>query len=99
MEAEVSGQLSRPEVLGWVAYIYEVFSVLFPSVIVFLIVSVWDLHRDRADLVLATQQGTDGYGVIFRDPRSRRFERAVSTVIGLGIAATYAILLWYKWLD
>ena len=91
--------LSRPEVLGWVAYIYEVFSVLFPSVIVFLIVSVWDLHRDRADLVLATQQGTDGYGVIFRDPRSRRFERAVSTVIGLGIAATYAILLWYKWLD
>lgn len=90
--------LSRPEVSGWVAYIYEVFSVLFPSVIVFLIVSVWDLHRDRAGLVLATQQGTEGYGVIFRDPRSRRFERGVSTVIGLGITTAYAILLWHKWL-
>jgi len=89
--------LSRPEVSGWTAFIYEIFSVLFPAVIVFLIVSVWDLHRDRADLVLATQTGDDGYGVIFRDPRNRRFERAVSTVIGLGIAATYAGLLWYKW--
>ncbi len=89
--------LSRPEVTGWMAFIYEIFSVLFPAVIVFLIVSVWDLHRDRADLVLAAAPGTEGYGVIFRDPRSRRFERGVSTVIGLGIAATYAVLLWYKW--
>ncbi len=89
--------LSRPEVSGWTAFIYEVFSVLFPAVIVFLIVSVWDLHRDRSDLVLAAQFGDDGYGVIFRDPRNRRFERAVSTVIGLGIAATYAGLLWHKW--
>ena len=89
--------LSRPEVSGWTAFIYEIFSVLFPAVIVFLIVSVWDLHRDRADLVLATQTGDDGYGVIFRDPRNRRFERSVSTVVGLGIAATYAGLLWYKW--
>ena len=89
--------LSRPEVSGWTAFIYEVFSVLFPAVIVFLIVSVWDLHRDRSDLVLETQSGDDAYGVIFRDPKSRRFERAVSTVIGLGIATTYAGLLWYKW--
>ena len=89
--------VSRPEVSGWTAFIYEIFSVLFPAVIVFLIVNVWDLHRDRADLVLASQSGDDGYGVIFRDPRNRRFERAVSTVIGLAIAATYAGLLWSKW--
>ncbi len=91
--------LSRPEVSGWTAFIYEIFSVLFPAVIVFLIVNVWDLHRDRADLVLAAQSGYEGYGVIFRDPKNRRFERTVSTVIGLGIAATYAGLLWYKWID
>ena len=89
--------LSRPEVSGWTAFIYEFFSVLFPAVIVFLIVNVWDLHRDRADLVLATGTGTEGYGVIFRDPRNRRFERGVSVVIGLGITVTYAVLLWYKW--
>ncbi len=89
--------LSRPEVSGWTAFIYEVFSVLFPAVVVFLIVNVWDLHRDRANLVLAAQPGAGGYGVIFRDPRNRRFERGVSTVIGLGITVTYAALLWYKW--
>ena len=89
--------LSRPEVSGWTAFIYEIFSVLFPAVVVFLIVNVWDLHRDRADLVLAAQHGADGYGVIFRDPRNRRFERGVSTVIGLGITVTYAGLLWDKW--
>lgn len=91
--------LSRPEVSGWTAFLYEVFSALFPAVIIFLIVNVWDLHRDRADLVLATEQGPEGYGVIFRDPRSRRFERGVSVVIGLLIITAYAALLWYKWIS
>ena len=91
--------LSRPEVSGWTAFLYEVFSALFPAVIIFLIVNVWDLHRDRANLVLATQQGPEGYGVIFRDPRSRRFEQSVSVVIGLLIIAAYAVLLWYKWIN
>ena len=90
--------LSRPEVSGWTAFLYEVFSALFPAVIIFLIVNVWDLHRDRANLVLTTQQGPEGYGVIFRDPRSRRFEQSVSVVIGLLIIAAYAVLLWYKWI-
>lgn len=89
--------LSRPEVSGWTAFLYEVFSALFPAVIVFLIVNVWDLHRDRAELVLAAQEGPQGYGVIFRDPRSRRFEQGVSVVIGLLIIVAYAVLLWYKW--
>ena len=90
--------LSRPAVEGWTAFIYEVFSALFPAVIIFLIVNVWDLHRDRADLVLATEAGPEGYGVIFRDPRSRRFEQGVSIVIGLLIIVAYAVLLWYKWI-
>ena len=89
--------LSRPEVSGWTAFLYEVFSALFPAVIVFLIVNVWDLHRDRAELVLAAEEGPQGYGVIFRDPRSRRFEQGVSVVIGLLIIVAYAVLLWYKW--
>ena len=90
--------LSRPEVSGWTAFMYEVFSALFPAVIIFLIVNVWDLHRDRAELVLAAQEGPEGYGVIFRDPRSRRFEQGVSVVIGLLIIVAYAVLLWYKWI-
>ena len=86
--------LSRPEVSGWTAFIYEVFTVLFPEVIVFLIVSVWDLHRDRSDLVLATQLGDDGYGVAFRDAVNRRFEQTASVVIGLLVTAAFAALLW-----
>ena len=89
--------LSRPAVEGWTAFLYEVFSVLFPAVIIFLIVNAWDLHRERADLVLATSEDTAGYGVIFRDPRNRRFEQSMSLVIGLLIIVAYAGLLWYKW--
>lgn len=90
--------LSRPAVEGWTAFLYEMFSVLFPAVIIFLIVNVWDLHRERADLVLAASEETTGYGVIFRDPRNRRFEQSMSLVIGLLIILAYAGLLWYKWL-
>ena len=90
--------LSRPAVEGWTAFLYEVFSVLFPAVVVFLIVNVWDLHRERADLVLAASEDAAGYGVIFRDPRSRRFEQSMSLVIGLLLIVAYAGLLWYKWL-
>ena len=89
--------LSRPEVYGWTAFLIEVFSTLFPAVIVFLVVNVWDLHRDRADLVLANQQDSEGFGVIFRDARSRRFEQSVSIIVGLLIIVSYAGLLWHKW--
>ena len=90
--------LSRPEVYGWVAFLYEVFSVLFPAVIVFLIINVWDLHRERADLVLANLGNSREYGVIFRDTKNRRFERSVSTLVGLLIILAYVGLLWNKWL-
>lgn len=90
--------LSRPAVEGWVAFLYEVFSVLFSAVVVFLIINVWDLHRERADLVLANRQDSREYGVIFRDPKNRRFEQSVSVVIGLLIIMAYAGLLWNKWL-
>ena len=89
--------LSRPEVFGWTGFLVEMFSVLFPAVIVFLIANVWDLHRDRAELVLSSSDTIEGYGVIFRDSRSRRFERGISIVVGLLTIVTYAGLLWSKW--
>ena len=89
--------LSRPEVYGWTAFLVETFSALLPAVVVFLIVNVWDLHRDRAGLILSSQQTTDGFGVIFGDAKSRRFEQSVSVVIGLSMIIAYAGLFWYKW--
>ena len=90
--------LSRPAVDGWIAFLYEVFSVLFSSVTVFLIISVWDLHRERAELVLAGHRDSRQYGVIFRDPKSRRFEQGASVVVGLLIILAYGGMLWNKWL-
>ena len=90
--------LSRPAVYGWTAFLIEVFSVLFSAVIVFLIINVWDLHRERADLVLESQRSGHEYGVIFRDTKNRRFERSVSIAVGLLIILAYAGLLWNKWM-
>lgn len=92
------GLASRPGVTGWIGFLVEMLVVLFSSVIVFLIVNVWDLHRDRAGEILEKQQDYDGYGVVFRDAVNRRFEQTTSIVIGLLVTAAYAALLWHKWL-
>lgn len=92
------GILSRPELNGWLAFLVEVLAFLFSAVIVFLIINVWDLHRERADLILEKHEDSDDYGLIFRDARSRRFEQSMSVIIGLAITAAYAALLWQKWL-
>ena len=63
-----------------------------------MIINVWDLHRERADLVLESQRSGHEYGVIFRDTKNRRFERSVSIAVGLLIILAYAGLLWNKWL-
>ena len=100
------GMASRPGVTGWIGFLVEMLVVLFSAVIVFLIINVWDLHRDRAGDILEEQQYQDhdgevfyeGYGVVFRDAVSRRLEQTTSIVIGLLVTIAYAALLWYKWL-
>lgn len=72
--------------------------MLFPAVIVFLIFNVWGLHKDRADLVLASGDSSDGFSVIFRDALNRRFEQTTSIAVGLLVTAAFAALLWHKWL-
>ena len=92
------GLASRPGVTGWIGFLVEMLVALFSAVIVFLIVNVWDLHRDRAGEILQKQQDYDGYGVVFRDAVNRRFEQTTSIVIGLLVTVAYAALLWHKWL-
>ena len=106
------GLASRPGVTGWIAFLVEMLVVLFSAVIIFLIVNVWDLHRDRAGEILEkrvyqyqTASGYagagvalyEGYGVAFRDAVNRRFEQTTSVVIGLLVTAAFAALLWQKW--
>ncbi len=107
------GLASRPGVTGWIAFLVEMLVVLFSAVIFFLIVNVWDLHRDRAGEILEKRlyqyhaandyAGTgvilyEGYGVAFRDAVNRRFEQTTSVVIGLLVTAAFAALLWQKWM-
>ncbi len=104
------GLASRPGVTGWIGFLVEMLVVLFSAVIVFLIVNVWDLHRDRAGEILErrlyTYNAGNGltryyyysYGVKFRDAVNRRFEQTASVVIGLLVTAAFAALLWQKWM-
>ena len=89
---------SRPVVSGWTAVLVELFTMLFSAVVVFLVSNVWDLQRDRTSRILQKLPGGDGYGVVFRDIQSRRFEQGTSVIVGLLVTAAYFGLFWHKWL-
>lgn len=58
----------------------------------------WDLQRDRTSRILHKMPDCSGYGVLFRDVRSRRFEQGISIVVGLAVTVAYFGLFWCKWL-
>lgn len=88
---------SRPQIFGWTAFLVETLAALFSAVIVFLIFNALDLQRERFGAILKKANG-GGYRVAFDDVRSRVFERRVSVVVGLALAAAYIGLLWNKWI-
>ena len=88
---------SRPEISGWTGFLVETLAALFSAVIVFLIFNALDLQRERLGAILKKANG-GGYRVAFGDARSRVFEQRVSVVVGLALSATYAGLLWEKWI-
>jgi len=88
---------SRPEIAGWTGFLVETLAALFSAVIVFLIFNALDLQRERLGTILKKANG-GGYRVAFGDARSRVFEQRVSVVVGLALSATYAGLLWEKWI-
>ncbi len=89
---------SRLDVSGWTAVLVELFAMLFSAVIIFLVSNVWDLQRDRTSRILQKLPDGDGYGVVFRDVQSRRFEQGTSIIVGLAVTAAYFGLFWHKWL-
>ena len=88
---------SRPEISGWTGFLVETLAALFSAVIVFLIFNALDLQRERLGAILKKANG-GGYRVAFGDARSRVFGQRVSVVVGLALSATYAGLLWEKWI-
>ena len=82
---------------GWNGFLIEMFTMLFCAVIIFLVVNVWDLQRERGAPVLRPEVD-GGYGVVFRDAVARRFEQWVSSVVVIAMTAAFGWLLWEKWL-
>ena len=64
-------------------FLVEMFTVLFSSVIVFLAINVLDLQRERSAPVLQSDVNGEGYGVVFRDAVTRRFEQVISIAVVL----------------
>ena len=94
------GLLGRPGNLeGWTGFLFEGFIAAFCGVVVFLMVNVWDVHRDRANEVLGETRKGGATASRCGTPKNRRFEQMTSVAIGLAIVASYTSLLWQKWLN
>ena len=92
--------LSRPDVSGVTAFLVDVFSVLFATVIVFVTFSIADLERHRIARLMHIRSVPTGreYEVVFHDEKRRHVEQWISVVVGMLLVATFSSLLGYKWL-
>ena len=100
--------LSRPAaVSGLTGFIVEMFAMLFPAVILFLVFNVLDLQRDRVSRILEQNPEYGGYGVAFQDTVSqaervehtsrRTVEQWISVCVGVALIVAYAGLFLHKW--
>lgn len=87
----------RPASSGLTAFLVEMFTMLFSSVIVFLAVNVVDLQRDRGARILRRSDAGD-YALVFQDSTRRRIEQGITIAVGIAIVAAYAVLLGCRWL-
>ena len=83
---------------GWNGFLTEMFTILFSAVIIFLVVNIWDLQRERGAPVLQRKASGGGYSVVFRDAVARRFEQAISIVVVIAMTTAFGWLLSEKWL-
>ena len=87
-----------PDTEGWIRLLVDLFAMLISSVIIFLVVYVFDLDRERDEPKLEQYATTGDYSLRFPDAGGRVFDQLLSIVVGIAIVVTYAGLLTYKWL-
>ena len=98
-----------PQVEGWTRLLADVFAMVVSGVIVFLLVHIQDLQRERDDPKLELPGPTDSepenpgtsyrdFLALFPDTTRRSFNQWLSIVVGIAIVATYVGLLGHKWL-
>ena len=88
---------SRPqETEGWPNLLIDLFAMLIAPVIVFLMVNIWDLHRERGQKWLDIREEYGDYLVRFPDAERRKADQWLAVILGVGIVATYICLLGDK---
>ena len=97
--------LSRPpQVEGWTRLLADVFAMVVTGVVVFMMVHIQDLQRERdqpkLELPESAEPGTGywHYLASFPDTARRSFDQWLSIVVGVAIVPTYSGLLCYRWL-
>ena len=90
--------LSRPpDAEGWNRLLVDIFAILISAVIIFLVVNVWDLRRERDESKLELRLKSQDYMIQFSDTKRRSFDQWLSIVVGTLIVLVYAGLLSHKW--
>ena len=87
-----------PEAEGWTRFLVDAFAILITAVIVFLMVNVWDLHRERSEIRLVQEPNSTFFMVHFQDAERRLADQWLSVIVGMGVVVTYCALFGYKWL-
>ena len=91
-------------VKSWTCLLVDIFAIVVSSVIIFLLVHIQDLQRERDDAKLefldslSLETGHPWYVVRFPDTVRRSFDQWLSVVVGAAIMATYVGLLGQRWL-
>ena len=86
-----------PESEGWTRFLVDIFAVLISSVIVFLVVNVWELRRERDEKKFDLMPETQDYRVQFIENRNGTFDQKLSLIAGGAIVLMFASLLAHKW--
>ena len=89
---------------GWLRLMVDLFAMLLSSVVVFLLINVSDLQREREERRFSDPEPDGEYLVLFPDigNKANRFlhysDQWVYMVVGAGIILVYVALFWLKWL-
>ena len=75
----------------------DIFAVLISTVIVFLVVNVWDLRSERNEGKLDRGHEEQSYSVQFFDIGLRSFDQRLSVVVAGAVTIIYILLIVNKW--
>ena len=90
-----------PKVEGWTRLLVDLFAMVISAVVIFLMVHIQDLQRERDDGKFdpSTRGAEHRHHLVkFFDTAQRSFDQWLSIIVGAAIVITYAGLLTHKWL-